>query len=123
MKAVNQGLGSVKETKILNEKELVITKNLKTELKVPFGNLLDNGMLKIGSKLHDINKKHKAIIRADGSLLTDKKVEGSIHTVGAILQGHNACNGWQYWYYEKNGKLVSINKLREKIRNSRNYKK
>tara|TARA_B100000214_G_scaffold322259_1_gene258142 strand:- start:1848 stop:2918 length:1071 start_codon:yes stop_codon:yes gene_type:complete len=113
----------IKETKILNEKELVITKNLKTEVKVPFGNLLDNGMLKIGSKLHDINKKHKAIIRADGSLLTNNKIEGSIHTVGAILQGHNACNGWQYWYYEKNGKLESINKLREEIRNNKNYKK
>ena len=113
----------IKETKILNEEELVITKNLKTEVKVPFGNLLESGMLKIGSKLHDINKKHKAIIRADGSLLTDKKVEGSIHTVGAILQGHNACNGWQYWYYEKNGKLESINTLREKIRNNKNYKK
>ena len=113
----------IKETKILNEEELVITKNLKTEVKVPFGNLLESGMLKIGSKLHDINKKHKAIIRADGSLLTDKKVEGSIHTVGAILQGHNACNGWQYWYYEKNGKLESINTLREEIRNHKNYKK
>ena len=114
----------IKETKILNEEELVITKNLKTEVKVPFGNLLESGMLKIGSKLHDINKKHKAIIRADGSLLTDdKKVEGSIHTVGAILQGHNACNGWQYWYYEKNGELESINTLREEIRNNKNYKK
>ena len=113
----------IKETKILNEEELVITKNLKTEVKVPFGNLLESGMLKIGSKLHDINKKHKAIIRADGSLCTDKKVEGSIHTLGAILQGHNACNGWQYWYYEKNGKLESINTLREEIRNNKNYKK
>ena len=113
----------IKETKILNEEELVVTKNLKTEVKVPFGNLLESGMLKIGSKLHDINKKHKAIIRADGSLLTDKKVEGSIHTVGAKLQGNNTCNGWQYWYYEKNGKLESINKLREEIRNNKNYKK
>jgi len=112
----------IKETKILNDKDLVITKNLKTEVKVPFGNLLNNGMLKIGSKLHDINKKHKATIRADGSLLTDNKVEGSIHTLGAILQGHNACNGWQYWHYEKDGKLVSINKLREEIRNNKNYK-
>ena len=112
----------IKETKILKDKDLVITKNLKTEVKVPFANLLNNGMLKIGSKLHDINKKHKATIRADGSLLTDNKVEGSIHTVGAILQGHNACNGWQYWHYEKNGKLVSINKLREEIRNNKNYK-
>ena len=89
---------------------------------MPFGNLLESGMLKIGGKLHDINKKHKAIIRADGSLLTDKKVEGSIHTLGAILQGHNACNGWQYWYYEKNGKLESINTLREEIRNNKTIK-
>jgi len=110
----------IKNTKILNEQELTITKDLKTEVKIPFGNLLDNGMLKIGSKLHDINKKHNAIIRADGSLLANKKFEGSIHTVGAKLQGHNACNGWQYWYYEKNGELVSINKLREEIRNNTN---
>ena len=110
----------LKNTKTLNNKELTITKNLKTEIKIPFGNLLDNGMLEIGSKLHDINKKHNAIIRADGSLFADKKFEGSIHTVGAKLQGHNACNGWQYWHYEKNGELVSINKLREKIRNNKN---
>ena len=110
----------IKNTEILNNNELTITKNLKTEVKIPFGNLLDNGMLKIGSKLHDINKKHNAIIRADGSLFADKKFEGSIHSVGAKLQGHNACNGWQYWHYEKNGKLVSINKLREKVRNNKN---
>ncbi len=109
----------IKNTKILNETELTITKNLKTEIKIPFGNLLDNGLLKIGSKLHDINKKHMAIIRADGSLLADKKIEGSIHTVGAKLQGQTACNGWQYWHFEKNGELVSINNLREKIRSNK----
>ena len=109
----------IKNTEILNNNELTITKNLKTEVKIPFGILLDNGMLEIGSMLHDINKKHNAIIRADGSLFADKKFEGSIHTVGAKLQGHNACNGWQYWHYEKNGELVSINKLREEIRNNK----
>ena len=83
----------IEVTKILNEKELTITKNLKTEIKIPFGNLLDNGMLKIGSKLHDINKKHKAIVRADGSLIADKKLEGSIHTVSAKLQCQRASNG------------------------------
>jgi modification methylase len=109
----------IKNTNKLKEEELNITKNPKSEIKVPFGNLLDNGLLEIGSKLHDINKKHKAVIRADGSLLADKKFEGSIHKVGAKLQGHNACNGWQYWHYEKHGKLISINTLREKIRNSK----
>ena len=109
----------IKITKQLTDEELTITKNLKTEVKVPFGRLLDNGMLKIGAKLHDINKKHKATIRADGSLLADKEFEGSIHTVGAKLQGYTACNGWDYWHYEKNGELVSINKLREKIRSNK----
>ena len=106
--------------KPLTNEALFITKNLKTETKIPFGSLLDNGMLKIGAKLHDINKKHKATIRADGSLLVDKDFEGSIHKLGAKLQGYSACNGWDYWHYEEKGKLVSINKLREKIRNNKN---
>ena len=108
----------IKLIKPLKNEDLSITKNPKKEIKIPFGNLLDNGMLKIGAKLHDINKKHNATIRADGSLLVNKEVEGSIHKAGAKIQGYNACNGWEYWHYEENGKLVSINKLREKIRNN-----
>ena len=110
----------IKSTKQLTNEELTITKNMKAEVKVPFGSLLDNGMLKIGAKLHDINKKHKATVRADGSLLADREFEGSIHKVGAKLQGYAACNGWDYWHYEENGKLISINKLREKIRSNKN---
>ena len=109
----------IKLIKQLRNEDLYITKNLKVEIKIPFGSLLDNGMLKIGAKLHDINKKHKATIRADGSLLADKEFEGSIHKVSAKLQGYSTCNGWDYWHYEKNGKLVSINELREKIRNNK----
>ena len=110
----------IKSIEQLKDEDLNITKNLKSETKVPFGSLLDSGMLKIGTKLHDINKKHKATIRADGSLLTDNEVEGSIHKVGAKLQGFTACNGWDYWHYEENGELVSINKLREKVRYNKN---
>ena len=87
------------------------------EIKIPFCSLIDNGLLKIGSKLQDINKKHDAVIRPDGSLKSDNLIEGSIHKVGAKIQGNIACNGWQYWYYEKKGKLLSINTLREKVRN------
>ena len=109
----------IKSTKQLTNEELTITKNMKAEVKVPFGSLLDNGMLKIGAKLHDINKKHKATVRADGSF-KHNQAEGSIHKVGAKLQGYTACNGWDYWHYEENGKLISINKLREKIRSNKN---
>jgi len=107
----------IKIIKTIPKSELQTVINHKKEIKIPFCSLIDNGLLKIGSKLHDINKKHDAIIRADGSLKLDSLIEGSIHKVGAKIQGNTACNGWQYWYYEKNGKLLSINNLREKIRN------
>ena len=71
---------------------------------------------KIGTKLHDINKKYNAVIRADGSIKSNNSIEGSIHKVGAKILGNTGCNGWQFWYYEKSGKLYSINSLREKIK-------
>ena len=73
-------------------------------------------MLKIGTKLHDINKKYNAVVRADGSIKTNNSLEGSIHKVGAQIQGNSGCNGWQFWHYEKEGKLISIDALRKKIR-------
>ena len=37
---------------------------------------------------------------------------GSIHRVGAQLQGLDACNGWTFWHYERNGGLTQIDELR-----------
>ncbi len=53
--------------------------------------------------------------RADGSLVADG-VSGSIHRVGASLQGAPACNGWTFWFFERDGALVPIDLLREKVR-------
>lgn len=85
--------------------------------RVPFGSVLERGMLQPGDKLWDSAGKHWAIIRSDGSVKSDS-AEGSIHQVGAAAQNAAACNGWEYWHFKdkKAGELVCIDKLRQQIR-------
>ena len=107
----------ISNTKIIDKKNTTILKNMKKESKIPFGSLVERGYFKIGQKLHDINKNFEATVRADGSLMEQNGLEGSIHKVGAKLQGNDACNGWQFWHVEKKGKLISIDEYRNKARN------
>ena len=96
--------------------DLLETKSRRTLPKVPFGNLIEHGLLKPGDRLFDAKKRFNAKVRADGSLLTEKKETGSIHALGAKLQGLPSCNGWSFWHVERNGNLVLIDTLREKVR-------
>lgn len=96
--------------------DLLETKSRRALPKVPFGNLIEHGLLKPGDHLFDANKRFYARVRADGSLLTEKKETGSIHALGAKLQGLPSCNGWSFWHVEQNGKRVLIDALREKLR-------
>jgi len=32
------------------------------------------------------------------------------------VQGAPACNGWQFWYFDREGELVPIDILRQKVR-------
>lgn len=84
--------------------------------RVPFGSVVERGMLSPGDILSDAQGKHFAIIRADGSIKSEK-AEGSIHQVGAAEQNAAACNGWEYWYFKDTNKgLVCIDELRQQIR-------
>ena len=88
--------------------------------RVPFGNLLERGLIAPGETLYDRMKRVKARVRADGSL-SHGKLSGSIHRIGALVQGSEACNGWTYWYVaDKAGELRSIDKLRDQIREEMN---
>ena len=53
--------------------------------------------------------------RADGSLIGND-VKGSIHQVGAALEGAPSCNGWTYWHFKREGKMIPIDLLRQQIR-------
>lgn len=84
--------------------------------RIPFGNLVERGLLSPGDILFDAARKHSAMVRSDGTLKGDN-AEGSIHQVGAAVQNAPACNGWTYWYYEnKQKELVCIDELREVLR-------
>ena len=86
----------------LDESALKTMQSPKSAPRVAFGQLVEAGYLKPGVMLYDKQRRHKAEIRADGSLLSGI-YSGSIHKVGAGLQDAPSCNGWTYWHYETNG--------------------
>ncbi len=83
--------------------------------RVPFASLIERGMVKPGAKLTDAKRKVKALVRADGALALGEAV-GSIHRIGALAQGLEACNGWAYWHVETQKGLIPIEALRSQVR-------
>ncbi|CAK0748331.1 DNA methyltransferase CcrM [Azospirillaceae bacterium] len=87
--------------------------------RIPFGQLVERGLLPPGSQLFDHRRRHTAHIRADGTLTAINHLgthRGSIHQVGAAVQGLPACNGWTFWHFDANGTQQPIDALREQIR-------
>jgi modification methylase len=85
--------------------------------RVPFAALIERGMVAPGAKLVDAKRRHKALVRADGAVSVGESV-GSIHRMGALAQGLEACNGWAFWHLETPQGLVSIDALRGEIRST-----
>ncbi len=85
------------------------------EPRIPFGTLVERGLLKPGEVLIDASGRFRAKVRADGTLIA-AETRGSIHQVGAQLQGAPACNGWAFWHFLHKGEKVSIDVLRRKVR-------
>jgi len=94
---------------------LEITGSKRNEPRVPFGQVVERGMLRPGEALFSIGNRFKATVRADGTLIGND-VKGSIHQVGAHLEGAPSCNGWTYWHFKRDGKMVPIDILRQQIR-------
>ena len=94
---------------------LLDTPAKRSEPRIPFGWLVERGLLSPGEVLTDMRKRHTAKVRADGSIISSEH-RGSIHKVGAAVQGAPACNGWQFWCIAIDGKLVPIDVLRQQLR-------
>ena len=94
---------------------LAVTRSKKSEPRVPFGTLVERGMLQPGQILTCASKRHRAKVRADGTLVT-ADATGSIHRIGAHVQGLDACNGWTFWHFQSANGLVPIDILRQSIR-------
>jgi modification methylase len=83
--------------------------------RVPFSALIERGLVPPGARLCDAKRKVEALVRADGAVALGETV-GSIHRIGALAQGLDACNGWAFWHIETTKGLISIDALRAQIR-------
>ncbi len=95
--------------------ELASPLSKREEPRIPFGWLVERGFLEPGTVLLSPDRRHSAKVRADGTLIT-ADFKGSIHQAGAHVQGAPACNGWTYWCFLVEGKLIPIDTLRQKLR-------
>ncbi|MGD9741459.1 MAG: site-specific DNA-methyltransferase, partial [Dongiaceae bacterium] len=103
------------KTVAVADPDLVATPQKREEPRIPFGWLVERGLLTPGTVLVSPNKRWTAKVRADGTLISADH-RGSIHQVGAAVQGAPACNGWQFWCVPTDGKLVPIDLFRQKLR-------
>jgi modification methylase len=94
---------------------VISTPSKREEPRIPFGWLVERGLLHPGDILVSPNGQWTAKVRADGSVISADH-RGSIHRVGAAVQGAPACNGWQFWCVQMEGKLVPIDFLRQRLR-------
>ena len=94
---------------------LEVSTSKRSEPRVPFGQVVERGMLNPGEMLQSLNGRHTAKVRADGTLVAHE-TRGSIHQVGAALEGAPSCNGWTFWGFKRYGKMIPIDLLRQQIR-------
>ncbi|SDE69040.1 site-specific DNA-methyltransferase [Limimaricola pyoseonensis] len=94
---------------------LQVSTSKRAEPRVAFGVLVERGMLRPGEVLQSMNGRHRAKVRADGTLVATE-IKGSIHQVGAQLEGAPSCNGWTYWHFRRDGVSLPIDMLRQQIR-------
>ncbi|GMB81253.1 site-specific DNA-methyltransferase [Shinella zoogloeoides] len=94
---------------------LSVMSGKKAEPRVAFNTLIESGLIAPGTVLTDARRRHSAIVRADGTLASGSEA-GSIHRVGAKVQGLDACNGWTFWHYADGAELKPIDALRAVVR-------
>ncbi|MFA5122562.1 site-specific DNA-methyltransferase [Zavarzinia sp.] len=99
----------------MEEAPLSVTKSKREEPRIPFGQVVERGLISPGTKLYDQRRRFVARVRADGSLVANDAT-GSIHRIGAHVQGAPACNGWTFWHFEDKGMLVPIDFYRSRLR-------
>jgi len=102
------------KTKAIEESYLDTLENNKSKPRIPFGSLVELGIIKPGTSIFDQKKKINAKIMVDGSI-KHRSGEGSIHKVAAKILGTESCNGWTYWHYNINGSIKPIDNLRQKF--------
>ena len=95
--------------------DLEVTGSKRDEPRVPFGQIVEAGLIQPGDVVWCPKGRQQAKVRADGSLAMGE-LTGSIHKLGAMAQSAPACNGWTYWHVRTDAGLTPIDALRAKVR-------
>ena len=101
----------------LAEETVATAPTRRSEPRVAFASLIESGRIEPGERLVDLRSRHSALVRADGMLAVGPAI-GSIHKIGALVQGLPACNGWTFWHIVREGRLTAIDDLRADVRAS-----
>lgn len=106
----------IDEVTPITDLSLLKAASKRKEPRIPFGAVLEYGLLRAGDWLFDARQNFAAKVHSDGSLSANG-ISGSIHKVGAKLTGAPSCNGWTFWHFEKKfHDLEVIDSLRQQIR-------
>jgi len=90
------------------------------QIRVPFGTLIKEKLIKIGENLHSKKTYNAtAFVLSDGKLQYNDSI-GSIHRIGAMIQQTPSCNGWKFWYVIRNDKSILIDELRNEYLEAKN---
>ena len=107
-------IGRVRRTRAVSVEGATSAPTKREAPRVPFGSLVEQGLITPGTMLFDRQRRVMAVVGPDGSL-SSGQVRGSIHKVGALLQNAPSCNGWTFWHFERDGALVAIDVLRTQV--------
>jgi modification methylase len=108
---VEAALGRVRRVRPAPLDAATTTPERRETPRVPFGSLVERGLVPPGSVLTDRTRRVSAVVVADGTIRVGE-LQGSIHKVGAEVQNAPSCNGWTFWHLEREGVLVAIDVLR-----------
>ena len=105
----------LEHTDVIEDEYLDTLQNNRSKPRIPFGSLVEMGLIKPGTEIYDQKKKVNAKIMVDGSIRYQQS-EGSIHKVAAKIIGAESCNGWTFWHYKSGNSLKPIDDLRQRLR-------
>jgi modification methylase len=96
----------------LDESAMKTVQDKREQPRVAFGVLVESRLVPAGTTLADSKRRWTATVRADGSIACEGH-SGSIHKVGAALQGAPSCNGWTFWHVVDGPAMTLLDVLRQ----------
>jgi len=108
---VEAALGRIRRARATPIGAMEATPSRRDTPRIPFGSLVERGLVPAGTLLHDRGRRVVATVMADGTIQCGPH-RGSIHQVGAAVTSAPSCNGWTFWHTDIEGTLKEIDHFR-----------